>query len=244
MSYLGTTKIGKMYLGTTEIAKAYLGDDLVFQNTPPTPPSPPVAVDYIETDGTAYINTGILGNTPMSVKLLNTVPVAPASGNSYLCGSRKDSGATRLIFCIVTSGKTAGIGYGGSIFSADIDVSASCNNGTIMQVQCSMKSNEQRFYVKQNGESSYTSKSHTNSGDMTTGRPVYLFGINQNGTAVIAASGTKIKVARIYSDATFTTIIFDGWACYYNGQYGMWDDVSNSFFGNAAESGAFTGPQI
>ena len=32
MSYIGTTKIGKMFLGDTEIAKAYLGTELVFQN--------------------------------------------------------------------------------------------------------------------------------------------------------------------------------------------------------------------
>ena len=39
MSYIGTTKIGKMYLGNTEIAKAYLGNDLVFQKGgSPTPP--------------------------------------------------------------------------------------------------------------------------------------------------------------------------------------------------------------
>lgn len=32
MSYIGTTKIGKMYLGTTEIAKAYLGNQLVYSS--------------------------------------------------------------------------------------------------------------------------------------------------------------------------------------------------------------------
>lgn len=41
MSYLGTTKIGKMFLGSTEIQKAYLGSVLVFsQGSGPTPPQP------------------------------------------------------------------------------------------------------------------------------------------------------------------------------------------------------------
>ena len=42
-----------MFLGTVEIAKAYLGTNLVFQKSGS---NAPVYVDYIETDGTAYIN--------------------------------------------------------------------------------------------------------------------------------------------------------------------------------------------
>ena len=91
MSYLGTTKIGKMYLGSTEIAKAYLGTDLVFQKggTPPLY----TEVDYIETDGVAYIDTGIAGTTPKSVEI-NVTPVLPSSGNTYILCLRKDSGNT------------------------------------------------------------------------------------------------------------------------------------------------------
>ena len=37
MSYIGSTKIGRMFLGGTEIAKAYLGSVLVFQKSAPGP---------------------------------------------------------------------------------------------------------------------------------------------------------------------------------------------------------------
>lgn len=41
MSYIGSTKIGKLYLGAQEINKAYLGNTLVFQKGGgPTPPGP------------------------------------------------------------------------------------------------------------------------------------------------------------------------------------------------------------
>lgn len=40
MSYIGTTKIGKMFLGDVEIAKAFLGTDLVFQKGGVVPPTP------------------------------------------------------------------------------------------------------------------------------------------------------------------------------------------------------------
>ena len=63
MSYIGTTEIGKMFLGDVEIGKAYLGNDLVFGGESSLPYT---IVEYIQTDGTAYINTGIKGNAPMS----------------------------------------------------------------------------------------------------------------------------------------------------------------------------------
>lgn len=63
MSYIGTTKIGKMYLGTTEIAKAYLGTDLVYQkNSQPQPVQHTLNVllsSYDSTDTSYYNITGV-----------------------------------------------------------------------------------------------------------------------------------------------------------------------------------------
>lgn len=61
MSYIGTTEIGKMYFGTTGIAKAYLGSTLVFQEGE-TPPPYDAKVEYIQTNGSQYINFGFKGN--------------------------------------------------------------------------------------------------------------------------------------------------------------------------------------
>lgn len=210
--------------------------------TPPTP-LPYTPVDYIETDGTAYINTGIKGNAPRSMKL-NLLPVAPASGNSYVFACRKDSGNTRFSFLIITSDKKAGMAYGQGVFTSDIDVSASCDNGTFMIVQSILAAADQKIYVKQNGESSYTSKSHTQSGTITTATDIVLFGLNNYGTVSACEAGTRVKTCKIYSDKTWTTLLFDGEACYYNGEYGLWDHVTDTFKGNAAGSGAFTGPSI
>lgn len=210
-----------------------------------TPPSPsgPIPVDYIETDGVAYINTGIKGNAPMSSKI-QVVPVAHASGNNYVCGARKDSGNTRLVFLVIASGKTAGPGYANGLYSTDVDVSASIDNGTLMMVQTALKAGDQDFYVKQAGESSYTSKSHAATGTITTGRDIFVLALNNQGNASVSASGTKVKTVQLFSDFSFSNLVFDAYACYYNGEYGMWDNISNSFFGNAAGSGEFTGPSI
>ena len=77
MSYIGTTKIGKMYLGNTEISKAYLGSNLVFQSGGPVPPPAPVlpegytALEYIENPlgNSAYIDTGIIPNNNIGFEI-------------------------------------------------------------------------------------------------------------------------------------------------------------------------------
>lgn len=210
--------------------------------TPPTPPLPYTPVDYIETDGTAYINTGIKGNAPMSVQMKVT-PVAPASGNKYILGCRKDSGNTRFLFLLVSYDKKAGIAYYSGA-ATSINIADSCDNNTPMGVVCSLKSGQQKLQIKQEGESSYTTDTRTTSGAVTTNTDMYLFCWNNQGTPSAPQSGTRVWYVKIFSDSTFTNLVFDGRACSYNGQYGLWDMVSDTFFGNAAGSGAFSGPQI
>lgn len=62
MSYIGTNKVGKMYLGSTAIGKAYLGEDLVYDSAGGAPVVLPydAEIEYIQTTGTQYINTGIV----------------------------------------------------------------------------------------------------------------------------------------------------------------------------------------
>lgn len=70
MSYLGTTKIGKMFLGAVEIAKAYLGDDLVFQkggSPSPRLPAGYTELSYVATNSQAWIDTGIYGGTSLVI---------------------------------------------------------------------------------------------------------------------------------------------------------------------------------
>lgn len=64
MSYLGSTKIGKMYLGSTEIGKAYLGGILVFQSGgSPTPVGPGGISDYVQSGLVMHMDGIEKGNT-------------------------------------------------------------------------------------------------------------------------------------------------------------------------------------
>ena len=110
MSYIGTSKIGGMHLGSTKIAKAYLGSDLVFDGqTTPAPPLPYDArVEYLQSSGTQYIDTGITptATTGMKVKFELVAPIA----DSFIAGLRNDTGNTR--WCVGASTSKYYCGYG------------------------------------------------------------------------------------------------------------------------------------
>lgn len=61
----GSDSIGGMFIGSDAIAKAYLGSDLVFDasggSVAPTLPYD-TEIEYIQTSGTQYIDTGIIQN--------------------------------------------------------------------------------------------------------------------------------------------------------------------------------------
>lgn len=90
MSYIGADKIGGMHLGSTKIAKAYLGSDLVYQKSGVVPPSPlpyDSKVEYLASDGNAYIDTGITINRGAVKFLIDmNIPSNSLSGNQVVHG--------------------------------------------------------------------------------------------------------------------------------------------------------------
>ena len=232
---LGSTRIGGMNLGSTPVFRAGSG---------PTPPAPPVFVDYIETDGVAYINTGIKGNVPLSMKLYFT-PVLPSSTYSVICGCRKDQTQdTRLYPYIVYNTKKITFCYGTSFMNATLDVASSIDNKKMLIAQARFMAGEQILYKKQDGETSYANLTSLNANAITNDIDIFLFCQNNYGSPSTIEPGTRVNEFQIYSDYSWTQLVFYGKACFYNGKYGLWDSVTNSFFGNAAPSGAFTGPSI
>lgn len=230
----GNIKIGGMSLGSTRIGGANFGNTPVYRSGLPYTP-----VEYIEGDGTAYIDTGVKGNAPMSATGKFTPVVS-----SYYVGCRKDSGGTRFWILSTSSSSNAGMSYGANAYANAIDVSASITNGTPIEFRTSFKAGAQKLEIKQQGDADYTAYNTATSGTITTGINVFIFAYNNAGTATGMKSGVKCYGIKLYSDSTFSTLVFDGVPCYYNGEYGLWDNVSNTFKGNAAGSGAFSGPQI
>lgn len=200
-----------------------------------------IPVEYIETDGTAYINTGIKGNAPMSVECL--VRAVSVSANKYLMGCRKDSGSTRFSPLVILSGNKASFAYYSGL-SGGTDISISISNQKTFRFKSVLRNGTSSISTIQAGETSYTSASMSSNNTVTCGMDMYLFSYNNQGTAQTPQSGVRFYEVKIYSDASFGALAWNGVPCYYNGEYGMWDTVSKSFFGNVAGSGAFTGPSI
>lgn len=67
MSYIGNDKVGEMYLGATKIGKAYLGSDLVYSAGEVVLPYD-AEVEYLHSDGNAYIDTGINADGGLSIE--------------------------------------------------------------------------------------------------------------------------------------------------------------------------------
>lgn len=244
MSYIGTNKIGGMHLNSTEIAKAYLGSTLVFEKSV-APVLPYIPVDYIETDGVAYIDTGIMCNTPISARFKIT-PILETNTVSYFGAS---SSSTTRIFIRQWGTSISGTYKNYFSFNYNTNVLQGLNFAsyidglTSFYFEVSFKKDTQVFKIKKEGDSSYASINNNSPEEVTTNKSIFLFVFNNIGTPSTqhSSKGTKGHFFQIYSDDTFTNLVFDGVACYYNGEYGLWDNVTNKFFGNAAGSGAFTG---
>ena len=205
-----------------------------------TPPIP-IPVDYIETDGSAYINTGIITTFPIACDF--KALFVDGSGAGTMLGSRVANSGARSQLAI-TYNKRLDFGAGTAYYNG-VDISASIDNATEVFVKAAIIRASQQSYVsaKQSGESSYTAKYASGFPAASgTSLPLFLFANNYGGEAAgIQPAGTRLYYCKIYRDSTFSTPVFDGSPCLYGTRYGLWDSVSNSFFG-AAGSGAFTGP--
>ena len=222
----------------------YLGDVLIVRSGSPLPYTP---VSYIETDGTAYIDTGIKGNAPKSSEMKLT-PLSEGAFTTHL-GARDGNNRFLLVCQWGNAGGYAydsyiAYGYGPGA-NPGLSMAATLSNHTPIVVRTKVDAGSQYFGIKQDGESSYTDATGANASTVTTARNIYIFASNQDGAvAQHASNGVKVYYCKIFSDTNFTTPVFDGVPCVYNNEYGLWDKVSDTFFGNAAGSGAFTGPLI
>lgn len=245
MSYIGNSEIGKTYLGNTEIAKAYLGNSLVFQNGgSPAPPLPYTPVEYIVTDGNCYITTGKVATPPKSSEI--KVKMGSNTACGLLSGWMAASGSNSKLFALAryNVNKVATFSYYTSYGSLDgmPSVAYSIDNDLPFIIKTDIKKGTQHISVKQEDSDSWTTVSKSNNNSVSSTYGLVIFAAYMDGQySTLAPAGTRLYYCKIYNDETYTTLIFDGVPCLYNGEYGLWDKVSDSFKGNSG-SGTFSGP--
>ena len=114
--YQGTTKINKLFKGDTKIAKVYQGSNLVYRAS--KLPNSFQELEYIESTGTQYIDTGV---NNLSVNTRAIVYGEFVSGNSIFgnClynSSNASSGGILFMFATNSGASSFGVGDGGNVY--------------------------------------------------------------------------------------------------------------------------------
>lgn len=213
--------------------------------TPPAP-LPYTPVEYIVTDGSCYILPGsaFAATPPKSCEM--KVKMGSNTGCSLLAGFVASSGSNNKQFALARCyNKCACFSYYANYGSGDgmPSVSYSIDNDLPFIVKTDIKKGTQHISVKQENSESWTTVSKANNNSVSS---TYVFAIlaayRNSQYEDKAPAGTRLYYCKIYGDAAYTNLVFDGVPCLYNGEYGLWDKVSDTFKGNANSTGAFSGP--
>lgn len=225
MMSLGNTEITKAYLGDTEISKIYLGEDLVFGSSIPTPILPYDAqVEYLESSGTQYIDTGIYIQC-------NTVELnmrySGFANKYFCCGCRKTYRNSAFVF---SNGGTSLKDYSryfinyGTTYQTPICQNDSSIHTVVFNNICKVDGNTIATFTAVNQTASTT---------------FWLFGTNnQDG---VKYGSMRIYECKLYNNNTLSVDLIPVRV----GQVGyMYDKVSGKLFGNAGTGDFIVGSDI
>ena len=185
---------------------------------PPPPPLPYDAeIEYIQTDGAAYINTGIKpsSNTTFEIDIYITNHGSTAfwafgsrvSGNSGQLAYLNDGGADRRSYRFGNQSPYA--------------------SGKLAEGWHHFDNTETPRILKIDTSISITATANTFS---QTNYPIYLLCLNVNGTASASAIGARLGNVKIYESGV---LVFDGFPVRKDGVGYLYDRVTETLFGNA-----------
>lgn len=180
-------------------------------------PSAYQEVEYIESDGSQYIDTGVIGKTGLHI-VTEMGYVTPSTGTA-LFGSRDPR-----FFVTLYPSTTIDIGY-----NNDNSTGVNAESRKIYNIDFDTSTSPARFGI----DGSYI----TSNNQVDTNRNIYIFSCNRNGTAA-ALSKSIFKSMKI-TDGN-GKLLRNFVPCYRksDGEIGMYDLVSSTFFTNSG-SGTF-----
>ena len=195
-------KISRQLLGNAGTGDFILGNDIEYY-------------DYLQNDGVAYIDTGIIGGSNISTefKFRNL-----GSANRFIYG-----GTGNYTPVIVQSNywfNTRYTNVGDSIVTTIVLIQVDQNDHTIR-----FNFNNSILWDGVEYASNLSIKNDT--------KTLYLF--SSSGTQYTATA--RIYYCRIYDNGT---LVRDYKPCLYNGEAGLWDLVEGKFYGNANNTGTLT----
>ena len=232
----GANNIGKIFLGSNEIGKAFLGSNLVFQKDGGGDqpggdlPAGYVAYDYIEADATAIIDTGVNASSPLSMWMRFVYPYG-TTGDVIPLGARGAGNTNTRMFPLAIYQQRINFGYGFYQTVTDSSFETSLSNGYHFNVWTSLANGAQTRRVLIEETNVEYEMSFSLSGDFNLGKNLHLFANNYTSISHVKA-GFRCYGLRLYDDAVFSSIIFDGIPCTNQyGEAGLYDKIGKQFHG-------------
>ena len=172
-------------------------------------------VTHIQSSGTQYINSGVIGKS--GVEVYARWAFTNVSGSFAVMGSVANG--VRIYPANITNGLW---GYG---YSAYVEINHKLTANTAYSIYSKMYAGEQKFVVD-----GVTVATGTNSGSYNTGLSMFVFALNSAGSPISASSSRLYSMKIIESG----TLVRDFVPCVTDaGEVGLYDDLNGVFYGNA-----------
>lgn len=187
----------------------------------PTLPNGYTELEYIQSSGTQYINTGFKPNQDTKISMTADFP---PSSNTWLYGGRASVGSNSLGF-LYTSGDKYRFDYASSLNELTTKPTG----------KFTIDSDKNKCYI--NGELASTATYTT----FTSPVNMYIFGNNNNGSLSVGSSA-KLYNCSIYDNGVLIRSFVPCKNA--SGTVGLYDSVNNQFYQNAGSGTFIAGPEI
>lgn len=192
-------------------------------------------LEWIETDGVAYIDTGYTPNNYSSAQIRCFLPTSTSSNHiaEVMNGTNDRLG---YLLCL----PSGNISF---MFGSLVPTGWTFDNTKINTFKTKFVSTTLRTLsvTPDGGTETINTNTALRTAPNLGSYHLVLFGLNNKGTVTPSFSGTKIYNAIFCSDSNLTTLVRNYVPWRLNGEVGLMDTLTNTFYGNAAGSGAFTG---
>lgn len=182
-------------------------------------------VEYLETDGVAYIDTGINTTSDTSFNTSIYLPVEPTNASLFPFGARKVQQSNTMEWFRSKDRHQWQWRFGNKLISKTYGSEATEG---LFVIKNDVNPNEVTF-------AGITLTAEFNTFD--TERNFFIFRLNNDGTPRDSQTGIRIYSFKLYSGAR---LVRDYIPVRKDGVGYLYDLVSGELFGNAAESGVFT----
>ena len=185
-------------------------------------------VEYVESDDRQYVDTGVIGRSGVSAHA--KMMWIKKNANDAFLGSRK--GTIRCYLLLYYNGWCLG-------YDSHYDSGGSPSTGTLYETSSGLEAGKQ--YLSVNNGQNVISKAYANS--MDTGLSMYIFALNENGSATTTYLGsTRCYELQIWEQGVLAR---DYVPCYSAADkaYGLWDFAKGGFSKSGTATGLL-GPEL